>query len=154
MAASTHSSMSGMRASDPEVDVGLENQVPVAHILGEVQPVAEDGGGVEVQVLGVFLVEPHDHGELLPLLVAVGDSQRPLEPDPVVVRVLEEDAMAPEELLLLGVRGGDPLPLREVPVADPEVGEVPEGLNGEEVAIGSLRLLGAAELPVLPGELP
>ena len=109
----------GVGAPHPEVDVGLHDQIAVAHVAGEVGGVPVAGSRMEVEVLGILLVEPDQHGELLPLLVTVRDGQRPLEPDSVVVRVVEEDPASPEVFVLLGIGRGDPHPVGEVLPAHP-----------------------------------
>ena len=99
----------GMRGPGAEVDIRKHGQVAVAHGLdrhpahaGEIRRSA-----VNVHVLRVLLVEDHEHGPLLARLVVVRDGQDALQSYPVLILEVEEQAMAPQIILLLRIGIGD-----------------------------------------------
>ena len=144
----------GVGRPGSEVDVGLHDQIPVAHIAGEVGRTAVPRSRVGVQVLGYLLVEPDEHGELLALCVALGNGQacpgggprrrwcsrrgsgvprgtRPAGDWPMVTRSRSEKSLS------LTHRSGNSWKVWTV----------------KRIAVGIFRLLGPTEPFVLPGQL-
>ena len=144
-----------VRVAGAEVDVGQHRQVAAADRFhrraahaGQVRRRV-----VAVQVLRVLLVEGHQHRPLLARLVVVGQREDALQPDAVLVLVVEQDAAAPQVVLLLRVGIGDLLRVGEARARDAQVRELDERLAREQEPVGLRRLLGRAERRVLVDEL-
>ncbi len=116
-------------------------------------PVRYDGGVVAVHVLRVLLVEGHDHRPLLARLVVVGHRQDALQPHAVLVLVVEQHAVAPQEVRLLRVGVGDLLRVLEAGARHAQVGKLDERLAREEERVGLRGLDRRAERRVLVHEL-
>ncbi len=136
-------------------DVRDEEDVAPAHVEGGNHRGAPGSDrGVAVQPVRHPLVEVHHHGVRLRGIEVLRLDQHPLEGNPVVGGPLHQLRRAPEVLGLLRIGVRDPVPVLEVQVRDPQVRVFLEGLPGEDVQVGLIRLAGHGEREVLHEELP
>ena len=67
-----------VRTANPEVDIGLHQQVPITHVTGKVGLMSIRRSRMYVEILRVLLIEPHYHRKLLSFLIVVRDRKRTL----------------------------------------------------------------------------